>query len=195
MVRYSIVERTTEVEVKMYFFVGIELNVTLSSESTTVVEEADTGMIHWPFVIVGSLSIFASVLLAFLLILPFKIPVASSEVSDSAIQLKKSAKTDIQDKCKKATDISEIETSESVLPEINFKAYSVFIVIIFFYYVITCGIERIFQPMAYSFGLCGPLKLSPGRAVLTDTCYNGGFMTGRILSIFIGLIFEFAFLC
>ena len=38
-------------------------------------EVIDTSMIHWPFVIVGSFSIFASLLLAFLLCLPFHIPV------------------------------------------------------------------------------------------------------------------------
>ncbi|XP_063721602.1 uncharacterized protein LOC134848170 [Symsagittifera roscoffensis] len=55
------------------------------------------------------------------------------------------------------------------------------------YYVNTCGIERIFQSMSYSFGLCGPLKLDPSAAVITDTAYTGGFMSGRILSIIIGI--------
>ena len=68
----------------------------------------------------------------------------------------------------------------------NVKAQVLFICLIFMYYVNTCGIERIFQSMSYSFGLCGPLKLDPSAAVITDTAYTGGFMSGRILSIIIG---------
>ena len=68
----------------------------------------------------------------------------------------------------------------------NVKAQVLVICLIFMYYVNTCGIERIFQSMSYSFGLCGPLKLDPSAAVITDTAYTGGFMSGRILSIIIG---------
>jgi hypothetical protein len=46
--------------------------------------------------------------------------------------------------------------------------------------VVSCGIERIYQPMAFTFGLCGPLDLSPPAAASTDSFYNGGFMCGRI---------------
>ena len=38
---------------------------------------------------------------------------------------------------------------------------STFLVLVFFYYFVACGIERIYQPMASTFGLCGPLNLSP----------------------------------
>ena len=36
--------------------------------------------------------------------------------------------------------------------------------------------------MATTFGLCGPLDLSPTEAVATDSFYNGGFMCGRLVS-------------
>ena len=42
-----------------------------------------------------------------------------------------------------------------------------------------------FQPMAFTFGLCGPLALSPSDAVVIDSCYNGGFMCGRLVSALI----------
>ncbi len=45
------------------------------------------------------------------------------------------------------------------------------------------GLPGLFQ--AYTYGLCGPLALPPKEAVLVDTSYNGGFMIGRILSIFV----------
>jgi hypothetical protein len=41
---------------------------------------------------------------------------------------------------------------------------------------------------AYTYGLCGPLKLSPTEAVITDQSYNGGFMAGRITSIFVSKV-------
>jgi len=35
------------------------------------------------------------------------------------------------------------------------------------------------------FALCGPLQLPPRQAVVADECYNGGFMVGRLLSMFV----------
>ena len=46
----------------------------------------------------------------------------------------------------------------------------------------------IFCNQAYTYGLCGPLKLSPSEAVVTDQSYNGGFMAGRIASIFVSKV-------
>ena len=36
--------------------------------------------------------------------------------------------------------------------------------------------------MVSTFGLCGPLDLSPTEAVASDSFYNGGFMCGRLIS-------------
>lgn len=41
------------------------------------------------------------------------------------------------------------------------------------------------QTIANVFALCGPLKLPPRAAVVADECYNGGFMVGRFLSMFV----------
>lgn len=68
-------------------------------------------------------------------------------------------------------------------PKIHFWKPLLFLT--FFYYVISCGIERIYQPMAYTYGICGPLKLLPSKAVIIDQCYNGGFMAGRLSGIFV----------
>ena len=43
--------------------------------------------------------------------------------------------------------------------------------------------ERLFQSLEFTFGLCGPLKLSAKMAVIIDDCYNGGFFIGRLLSV------------
>ena len=41
---------------------------------------------------------------------------------------------------------------------------------------------------AYTYGICGPLKLLPSAAVIIDQSYNGGFMAGRIVSIFVAKV-------
>ena len=61
--------------------------------------------------------------------------------------------------------------------------YFIALLMVAFYFG-SCGSERLFQSMQFIFGLCGPLQLSPDEAVIIDKCYNGGFMTGRIISIF-----------
>jgi len=62
------------------------------------------------------------------------------------------------------------------------KNLPIFFTVVFLFYFVSCGIERIYQPMASTFGLCGPLDLSPTEAVATDSFYNGGFMVGRLVS-------------
>ena len=58
----------------------------------------------------------------------------------------------------------------------------IFFFLVFLYYFISCGVERIIQSMVSTFGLCGPLDLSPTEAVASDSFYNGGFMCGRLIS-------------
>lgn len=53
--------------------------------------------------------------------------------------------------------------------------------LIFLFYCISCGIERIFQSTVFTFGLCGPLELVPKHAATSDNSYNGGFMAGRVV--------------
>ncbi len=46
-------------------------------------------------------------------------------------------------------------------------------------YLILNSFFSLFQTIEFLFAMCGPLKLPARRAVLTDECYNGGFMFGR----------------
>ena len=55
--------------------------------------------------------------------------------------------------------------------------------LIMFFYFASCGSERLFQSLEFTFGLCGPLNLPASKAVITDTCYNGGFFVGRMVSV------------
>lgn len=51
------------------------------------------------------------------------------------------------------------------------------------FYMASCGSERLFQTMEFTFALCGPLALSSQQAVITDDAYNGGFFVGRLASV------------
>ena len=77
------------------------------------------------------------------------------------------------------------DKNKADLPEKDIKYWKIFLVVVFFYYFISCGVERIYQPMAFTFGICGPLALQPRDAVVIDSCYNGGFMCGRLVSALI----------
>ena len=54
---------------------------------------------------------------------------------------------------------------------------SLLVITLFFTSIISC--ERVFHTMGFTFGLCGPLGLTPQLAVITDKSYNGGFLLGR----------------
>ena len=55
-------------------------------------------MIHWPFVIVGSFSMLASIMLAFLIILPFKIPVyeEKDELKEQSVEMAEKRKKGVE---------------------------------------------------------------------------------------------------
>ena len=54
---------------------------------------------------------------------------------------------------------------------------SLLVITLFFTSIISC--ERVFHTMGFTYGLCGPLELTPNLAVVTDKSYNGGFLFGR----------------
>jgi len=135
--------------------------VIVTPESTLTGDSIPT--IAWPFIISGAWCIFFSMGFLVLARLPFKMP--RFYKSDEAILGKE-------------------------LPEKDIKFGKLFFILVFFFYFISCGIERIYQPMAFTFGICGPLALVPREAVFIDSCYNGGFMCGRLISAVIA-----AFVC
>ena len=49
--------------------------------------------------------------------------------------------------------------------------------------MVTLKFQTVFFFQAYTYGLCGPLALSPSAAVVIDSSYNGGFMAGRVVSV------------
>eukprot|EP00092_Neocalanus_flemingeri_P007291 GFUD01007873.1.p1 GENE.GFUD01007873.1~~GFUD01007873.1.p1 ORF type:complete len:462 (+),score=106.98 GFUD01007873.1:184-1569(+) len=115
--------------------------------------------IAWPFIISGAWCVIFSMGFLILARLPYKMP--------------------------RFYDSDEEAKEGKDLPEKDIKYWKLFLVVVFFYYFISCGIERIYQPMAFTFGICGPLALAPRDAVVIDSCYNGGFMCGRLVSALI----------
>ena len=125
---------------------------------STIADDVLIPTIAWPFIISGAWCVIFSIGFLILARLPYKMPRFYD--SDDAVAGKD-------------------------LPDKDIKYWKLFLVVVFFYYFISCGIERIYQPMAFTFGICGPLALAPRDAVVIDSCYNGGFMCGRLVSALI----------
>jgi len=134
-----------------------------ATAETTLGEDTDEEFIPkiaWPFIIAGAWCIIFSLGFLLLACLPYKMPCYYDKSDDKE-------------------DVTKTTTT-------GIKYSYTFIVLVFLYYFTSCGIERIFQPMATTFGLCTKsLDLTPSAAALTDSCYNGGFMCGRIVSALI----------
>ena len=126
-------------------------------ESSIPVDEA-IPTIAWPFILSGAWCVIFSIGFIILSRLPYTMPRFYEKDGD---------------------------TPANEAPDKDIKYWKLFLVVVFFYYFISCGIERIYQPMAFTFGICGPLALAPRDAVVIDSCYNGGFMCGRLVSAFV----------
>ena len=68
---------------------------------------------------------------------------------------------------------------ENFIKDMNIQTYLSIIT----FYAASCGSERLFQSLEFTFGFCGPLKLTSQESVVTDDAYNGGFVIGRLASI------------
>ncbi|XP_040577207.1 sodium-dependent glucose transporter 1A isoform X1 [Lepeophtheirus salmonis] len=118
--------------------------------------------IAWPFLIGGIFTVAASMGYIILATLPLKMPIFSYGDYSSS---------------------SPDQNEAPVQGKRVLTHWKTMLVFVFIFYVLSCGIERIFQPMAFTFGICGPLALQPAAAIIIDSCYNGGFMCGRIVSV------------
>ena len=153
---------------------------TSSNASNDEISKATTVDIDTPFKEVGTVTMIASVLFLLPLCLKQKMPglnqlLRSNLCGNSIISFFPSV-YEVFAKEIKEKESQKLANSPStpVIPcDIAVQAC-----IIIFYFA-TCSSEMIFQSMQFTFGLCGPLQLSPSDAVKTDTAYTGGFMLGR----------------
>ena len=59
------------------------------------------------------------------------------------------------------------------------------LLLVYIYYVMSCGLEGFFQSNTYTYALCGPLKMPPADANLLNILYYAAFVSGRLSGIFI----------
>merc|ERR1712123_399455 len=53
------------------------------------------------------------------------------------------------------------------------------LILSFFYFAFSCGLEGFFQSQTFTFGICGPHKMAPGKAATLTTVYFASFLAGR----------------
>jgi len=53
----------------------------------------------------------------------------------------------------------------------------------FFYFSFSCGLEGFFQSQTFTFGICGPHQMVPGKAAALTTVYFACFLAGRFSGV------------
>ena len=139
---------------------SLNLNQVQGEEGESSLTQEELTHILTPFRILSGIIITTGLMHLINICLPYEMPVYETYAQD------------LKNKSLALGDLKEL------------RDYFLGLLLVIFYFS-TCGSERVFQSMQFIFGLCGPLRLSPNEAVIIDKCYNGGFMTGRFLSIFI----------
>jgi len=78
---------------------------------------------------------------------------------------------------------AEKESDEGGMREL--LGWGPLLLLVYIYYVMSCGLEGFFQSNTYTYALCGPLKMDPTDANLLNILYYAAFVTGRLSGIFI----------
>lgn len=82
------------------------------------------------------------------------------------------------------TNTRHKEVAGAKLSAIRKKVFLAFVIM---YFALSGGIIRLFQSMATTFALCGPLELNSHRAALTDSFYSFGMSAGRLASVYMAM--------
>ena len=138
-------------------------NVTVDDEYTPELM-GGIASINWPFIIIGVwhfLTAFGMIILGFSGI---NMPCYYSNDNDGKTQDAKSFT--------------------------NVRFWKTLLVMIYCYYVLSCGLEGFFQSMTYTYGLCGPLEMTTKEAAMLNSIYFGAFVFGRSSGIFISKYVE-----
>ena len=67
--------------------------------------------------------------------------------------------------------------------KLSFVKKRVFLLLIVIFFALSGAVIRVFQSMAMTFGMCGPLQLESHMAAVTDSFYSTGMCVGRFASI------------
>ena len=67
--------------------------------------------------------------------------------------------------------------------KLSYLKKRVFLLLIVIFFALSGAVIRVFQSMAMTFGMCGPLQLESHMAAITDSFYSTGMCVGRFASI------------
>ena len=130
-----------------------ETNTTILADNSTLPLDMISGIpsINWPYVIIAAWHFFTAIGFILLAALQLEIPHYVCSIPRYKDQ--------------------------PIVSTVRYWGYILFLV--FLYYAFSCGLEGFFMSMVYTFGICGPLNLTPGEAALLNTLYYAGFLFGR----------------
>jgi len=80
-------------------------------------------------------------------------------------------------------DTKEDTTEEEQKKKTNYPRIIFFLS--FLYFSFSCGLEGFFQSQTFTFGICGPHQLVPGKAAALTTTYFATFLAGRFSGVFL----------
>jgi len=139
-------------------------------EDLTPIVDIDFPDIAWPFLIIAMVHILTAVGYLCLILGGLPMPRFYENVS--------------QDDCKLSLG-SIIGTKQQQ----KTKHSKITLLLAFFYFAFSCGLEGFFQSQTFTFGICGPHKMEPGKAAALTTVYFSSFLAGR----FSGVLFSTKF--
>jgi len=85
-------------------------------------------------------------------------------------------------------EAKEEELKEEKRKEVKYP--NLILLLALFFFSLSCGIESIFQSQSFTFGLCGPHKLTPQQAASLTTTLCVSFLAGRFSGIFLSTKFS-----
>ncbi len=80
-------------------------------------------------------------------------------------------------------EAAEVESLDENIPKMSKARTNLILCSVCFFIFLICGLETVFQSKIYTYGLCGPLGLTPASAGWLYTIYYATYTLGRLCSI------------
>jgi len=154
-----------------HHLLNMSINLTSEEENTITVisEDVDIHLSHpwlhnipdlaWPFIIIALGNLITATAFLVLALLGLPMPQFYDMVSTSEEAPKNEQKGG------------------------NLRHPNLILVLSFFYFTFSCGLEAFFQSQSFTFALCGPHLFPPSQAATLTTIYFSSFLTGRFSGI------------
>jgi len=88
------------------------------------------------------------------------------------------------------TESQNVEESSLEEEKVIKKNSKLLLFLGFTYFALSCGLEGFFQSQTYTFGICGPHKISPEKAASLTSVYFGTFLAGRFSGVLLSTRFK-----